>query len=474
MVINMESLIKKEDELRRSAEGGEYYDILELADFLYDEKRYEEAKEQYLKIAGEDDLSGDANSHLFQMLLDTEEYEEAVELYGYIQCCCDTSPREGADVRLMQELCNPESKLFMYFDEESFYYDLLPFIDTNFSVVDNLSRLDDAQENIDCGGIETGREFLARNMEIILQTRTKSQDEEIQKNAKWDLLRLYLEGRFRFGDFSWKCANGSGRNIKKAIKASKIFAEYPDIIDEVFCDFSYFYTVIYDIYENYPEKCTEYARRFTVAALKYAEELGNVEEVLGKIESELYEEDCGYPFYLGYIPKGITRLPAISFSGGEPCNEELESIVIPGGITTISERCFFNCTSLKSVVIPQSVTSIGGLAFFGCGSLADIVIPSGVKSIEENTFYGCDSLTSVVIPDGVTSIGDEAFADCFRLTSIVIPASVTSIADDAFEWIGDWYYENDEDEECILTIKGYAGSYAEAYAKENGFPFEEI
>ena len=66
----MESLTKKENELRTLAENGDYWDILELADFLYDGKRYEEAKECYLKIAGSDDLSGDANSHLLQMLLD--------------------------------------------------------------------------------------------------------------------------------------------------------------------------------------------------------------------------------------------------------------------------------------------------------------------------------------------------------------------------------------------------------------------
>ena len=117
----MESLIEKENGLRKLAESGEDDDILELADFLYDQKRYAEAKEEYLKIAGPDDLSGDANSHLFQMLLDIGEYEEALKYYGYIKNCCDTAPAEGAYVRMAQELCNPESKLFMYFDEETFY-----------------------------------------------------------------------------------------------------------------------------------------------------------------------------------------------------------------------------------------------------------------------------------------------------------------------------------------------------------------
>ena len=464
-------LIEKENELLKLAESGDYVDILDLADFLYDEKRYEEAKEWYLKIAGSDDLSGEANSHLFQMRLDMGEYEESLEYFGHIQSCCDTSPAEGAYMRMMQELRTPESKLFMYFDEESFYYDCLSFIYGNYASLVKHSRLVDGDEDDDCDDVETGELYLTKSMETILQTRTKSDDEELKKNAKLDLLWLDLEGRFRFGDFSLKCAKRNGKNIKKAIKASKFFAEYPDMIDEFYCDFSYFYTAINDIYENYKDNANEYAKRFTIAILKYAEELGNVEYVLTKVESVLYDTDYGYLFYLGYLPKGITRVPAISFSDCYEGNEELEGIVIPDTITTISDAAFFNCTSLTSVVIPESVTTIGDSAFFGCSSLTDIIIPSGVKSLKKYLFYGCDSLTSVVIPDGVTSIGERAFAECYNLTSIVIPTSVISIADDAFECID---CLDDEDEECSVTIKGYAGSYAEVYAKEHGMPFEEI
>jgi hypothetical protein len=470
----MESLTKKENELRTLAENGDYWDILELADFLYDGKRYEEAKECYLKIAGSDDLSGDANSHLFQMLLDMGEYEEALMYYGYVQNSCDTSPAEGAYVRMMEELSNPESKLFTYFDDESFYYDCLCFICEDYVRLDKISQLIDSDEECDdCGNVETGELYLKKNIETILLTRAKSEDEEIKKSAKFDLLWLYLNGSFRVGDFGFD--NQNAKNIEKAIETSIVFAEHPDMIDEEYADFSYFYTAIDDIYGGYNRNDAKaYAKRLVIAILKRAEELGNAEDVLNKIESELYDEDYGFPFYLGYIPKGITCLPAISFSDGEWGNKELENIVIPDTITTISDKSFYNCTSLISAVIPESVTSIGDEAFFGCCSLTNIIIPAGVKNIGNAVFFGCESLTSVVIPDGVTSIGDSAFADCFRLTSIVIPASVTSIADDVFEWIGDWDYENDEDEECILTIKGYAGSCAESYAKEHGMLFEEI
>jgi tetratricopeptide (TPR) repeat protein len=116
------SLIEKENELRKLAESGEDNDILRLADCLYHQKKYIEAKEKYLKIAGPEDFGGgDANSHLFQMLLDMGEYEEALKYYGYIQDGCDTGPAEGAYNRMDDELRNPESKLFMYLDDDLFY-----------------------------------------------------------------------------------------------------------------------------------------------------------------------------------------------------------------------------------------------------------------------------------------------------------------------------------------------------------------
>ena len=259
----MASLIEKENELRKLAESGEYEDIIELADFLYwqkrydeaeeyyrklaeideywgvhllgdflyDQKRYDEAKEEYLKIAGPDDLSGDANSHLFQMLLDMGEYEESLKYYGYIKNRCDTSPAEGAYFRLVQELRNPESKLFMYIDEESFYYNCLPLIcDMR---LDKLSRFVDGDEDNE----ETGEQYLKENIETILLTRTKSEDEKIKQSAKMDLLWLYLAGMFRVGDF--EMASFSGKNLQKAIALlpshfSSIYSDKQEEMEYIF------------------------------------------------------------------------------------------------------------------------------------------------------------------------------------------------------------------------------------------------
>ncbi len=114
-------------------------------------------------------------------------------------------------------------------------------------------------------------------------------------------------------------------------------------------------------------------------------------------------------------------------------DKDIESVVIPEGLTDIVYSAFNGCSKLTSINIPNTVTSIGYSAFYNCSSLTGaIIIPNGVKSIENSTFYGCSSLTSISIPNSVTSIGHYAFNGCSNLTSINIPDNVSVIGDSAF------------------------------------------
>ena len=114
--------------------------------------------------------------------------------------------------------------------------------------------------------------------------------------------------------------------------------------------------------------------------------------------------------------------------------EDIKSVVIKSGVTSIGYDAFRDCSSLTSVTIPSSVTSIGSYAFEYCKNFTSITIPSSVTSIGEGVFRRCSSLTSVTIPSSVTSIGLWAFDSCSSLTSITIPSSVTSIGHGAFEY----------------------------------------
>ena len=113
--------------------------------------------------------------------------------------------------------------------------------------------------------------------------------------------------------------------------------------------------------------------------------------------------------------------------------ENVTTIEIQDGVTSIGFSAFGECTGLTSIEIPNSVTSIGDFAFHDCTGLTSIEIPNSVTSIGDYAFDNCKGLTSIEIPNSVTSIGNYAFEDCTGLTSIEIPNSVTSIGNSAFE-----------------------------------------
>ena len=149
-----------------------------------------------------------------------------------------------------------------------------------------------------------------------------------------------------------------------------------------------------------------------------------------------------------YSYDGTTYTLTISGSGdmanyvynSQPWNsykDNITSVVIESGVTSIGQNAFAYCSNLTSVTIPASVTTIGESAFYACEKLASVTIPSSVTSIGNQAFSGCTGLTSVTF-DGtpsLTTIGNNAFYNCSNtnLTSIVIPASVTSIGNSAFE-----------------------------------------
>ena len=97
---------------------------------------------------------------------------------------------------------------------------------------------------------------------------------------------------------------------------------------------------------------------------------------------------------------------------------QIQSVFMANGVTSIGNFAFSECTSLTSMTIPDSVTCIGNCAFDSCTSLTSVTIPDSVTSIGVYAFCACTSLKSVTIPDGVTSIGDYAFSYCTSLTGI--------------------------------------------------------
>ena len=111
--------------------------------------------------------------------------------------------------------------------------------------------------------------------------------------------------------------------------------------------------------------------------------------------------------------------------------DQITTIVVNDGITSIGEAAFWRFQKLTTAKLPDSLTTISQQAFYGCTALKTVNFPANLKTIEGWAFLGC-ALESVTLPEGLTTIGYRAFSECKTLTSVTVPASVTTIDEGAF------------------------------------------
>ena len=132
---------------------------------------------------------------------------------------------------------------------------------------------------------------------------------------------------------------------------------------------------------------------------------------------------------------------------------EITSVVIENGVTSIGARAFPGCDSLTGVTIPNSVTTIGAMAFIECSSLTSVTIPDSVANIEFYAFAGCNSLTGITI-----EAADVEFA-----SDVGFAYGMHTLYDENGVAVGggDWTFD--------VTIFGYNGSTAQAYAENNAY-----
>ena len=185
----------------------------------------------------------------------------------------------------------------------------------------------------------------------------------------------------------------------------------------------------------------------------------------------------GTGYMIGYEPS-ISPSPISE-------NDLVKSVEIESGILNIGKNYFYGCRNLTTVSIPDTVTSIDDGAFFGTG-LREVHFPDSVKYIRASAFEDCTKLKEVTLPQNLFSLGQYAFAGCTSLENMTIPRSDPAIQSYAFydcenlkELLIYSKKASIHDDICLdcpeeLVIKGYLGSTAETYARENGHTFVPI
>ena len=114
--------------------------------------------------------------------------------------------------------------------------------------------------------------------------------------------------------------------------------------------------------------------------------------------------------------------------------EQISTVILPDGLTSVGDLAFYQCTELKTVSLPDSVTEVGWHAFDGCSGLVMLDLGDGLERIEEAGFRSCTSLRAVRLPDSLTCLEFQAFYRCESLTEITIPSSVTELGMTAFAY----------------------------------------
>lgn len=187
-----------------------------------------------------------------------------------------------------------------------------------------------------------------------------------------------------------------------------------------------------------------------------------------------YQINCGIKYYLNdqeittlEIPSGITSIGDGVFFN----SNGLTNLTLSSRVTSIGESAFNNCSNLQDVryyiyddlatyiqkghpafyincgikyywnnqeittlEIPTSVTSIGNHAFYGGNGLTSVEFPSNLSSIGDWAFKGCSGLTSVDLPSSITKMGECVFVGCQGLTKVNLPSGITAISKCAFGW----------------------------------------
>ena len=121
------------------------------------------------------------------------------------------------------------------------------------------------------------------------------------------------------------------------------------------------------------------------------------------------------------------EIPAYTFF-----KSPIETLLLPAQVSAIGEGAFA-ASQLKSIIIPEGVTAISDYAFYGCPALESISLPATLTSLGKGSFGNCTSLKQISLAGTqIEEIPERAFAGAVQLNSIVLPADLRKVGREAF------------------------------------------
>ena len=132
------------------------------------------------------------------------------------------------------------------------------------------------------------------------------------------------------------------------------------------------------------------------------------------------------------IPVGVTSISDGAFAY---C-DTIESLVLKGTVKTVGKEAFYSCKRLKDVNTGSGLAELGDHAFWGCKALERVTFGTGIRKIGSYAFVNAAALKTVTIPEGLEEVGEFAFRNCSSITNITLPKTLKNVGHSAFSNCG--------------------------------------
>ena len=164
------------------------------------------------------------------------------------------------------------------------------------------------------------------------------------------------------------------------------------------------------------------------------------------------------------VPNGTTNI-----RGAFTEHPNLKKVIVRSSSILDTEYAFAKCNKLEEIQFRGNFFRLHFAACLKCPALKKVTLPEGLYEIEESVFMNDAALETITIPASVKIVNAKVFGGCKNLGKITFLNPVCEISSNLFQ-----QSSSDTPVPFTGTIAGYDGSTAEAFAANNGYPFESL